>query len=125
MAKVTGPLFSMSASGTIGKAVTYGTWKGRPWARVWFTPENPQSAKQVNVRKALRLALEYYQSDVSQEAKDAYEAGAAQFGYSGYNLYMKRAINAYISQLGSDTDPLSVTTSGLYPDDTFTWSPVV
>ena len=28
MAKVTGPLFSVSASGTVGKAFTFGIWKG-------------------------------------------------------------------------------------------------
>lgn len=121
MAKVTGPLFSMSASGTIGKAVTYGTWKGRPWARVHFIPENPQTAKQVNVRTALDLALKYYQLTVSAPQKEAYEIAAAGQGMSGYNLYMKRAMLAYVAQLTTSVTPASVTVAGTYPSDVFTW----
>jgi len=126
MAKVTGPLFSMSASGTIGKAVTYGRWKGQPWARVWFSPENPQTDKQVNIRKALELMVAYWQSGaINPEGKAAYEAGAASLGMSGYNLYMRRGLNAYIAQLTIDVEPLSVEVTGTYPDDVFTWAPVV
>lgn len=123
MAKVTGPLFSMSASGTIGKAVTYGTWKGIPWARVWFRPENPNTAGQYNVRKALSLGVAYWQT-LSESAQGEWEDASPQ-GMSGYNYYMKRAMDAYIDQLGSSTEPLSVSYTGAPPAETFTWSPVV
>ncbi len=125
MAKVTGPLFSMSASGTIGDAITFGIWKGINWVRGHVIPANPQTALQTNVRKALRLAVEYFQVTLTQAQKDEYDVGASGKGYSGYNLYMKRAMDQYIIQLGSDADPLSVAVVGNYPSDVFTWTEVV
>lgn len=46
MAKVTGPLMSMSASGKIADAIVFFTWKGRNVVRQWLKPSNPQSTKQ-------------------------------------------------------------------------------
>lgn len=50
MAKVTGPLYSMSASGTIGKAMVHFVWKGISVVREWLKPGNPQTANQGDVR---------------------------------------------------------------------------
>jgi hypothetical protein len=50
MAKVTGPLYSMSASGTIGKAMVFFGWKGINVVREWFIPKNLKSADQGDVR---------------------------------------------------------------------------
>ncbi|MDZ7721677.1 MAG: hypothetical protein U5R06_02325 [candidate division KSB1 bacterium] len=44
MAKVTAPLFSLDASGTIGKAFTFSKWKGRKQLRA-----NPRFAVQPKV----------------------------------------------------------------------------
>ncbi len=55
MAKVSGPLFSMEASGTYGGAVTFGKWKGRQYARQTVIPANPNSADQETVRNRLRV----------------------------------------------------------------------
>lgn len=46
MAKVTGPLMSMSASGKIADAIVFFTWKGRNVVRQWLKPANPQSTDQ-------------------------------------------------------------------------------
>ena len=53
MAKVTGPLFSMSASGTLGKALVFAGWKGVNYVREHVIPLNPQSANQGDVRLIL------------------------------------------------------------------------
>jgi len=50
MAKVTGPLLSMSARGQIGKSQVYAKWKGVPYARQLVIPANPQSAEQTVTR---------------------------------------------------------------------------
>ena len=50
MAKVSGPLYSLSASGTIAKAMTYFTNKGRNVVRQWLKPANPQSPTQGDQR---------------------------------------------------------------------------
>ena len=54
MAKTTGPLFSLTASGTVGKTITYSNWKGRPYVRRRVIPLNPMTDGQMDVRNALR-----------------------------------------------------------------------
>src|SRR4030042_1444059 len=46
MAKATGPLYSLSASGKLANAMVYFTWKGINVVREWLKPANPQSAAQ-------------------------------------------------------------------------------
>jgi hypothetical protein len=55
MAKTTGPLFSLEASGTVGKTVTYSHWKGRPYVRRRVIPLNPFETDQVAARNRIRV----------------------------------------------------------------------
>lgn len=50
MAKVTGPLMSMSASGKLADAIVFFTWKGNNVVRQWLSPANPQSSTQGDQR---------------------------------------------------------------------------
>lgn len=50
MAKVRGPLFGLEASGTIGQAIVFSKWKGRPYVRRHVFPMNPRSVNQTGVR---------------------------------------------------------------------------
>lgn len=50
MAVVSAPLLSFGASGQIGKAQVYATWKGRPYVRRHVIPANPQSTDQSHTR---------------------------------------------------------------------------
>ena len=50
MAKVRGPLFGLEASGTIGQAIVFSKWKGRPYVRRHVFPMNPNSVNQQGVR---------------------------------------------------------------------------
>ena len=50
MARVTGPLHSDGASGTLNGSITYSHWKGRDYVRTCVTPKNPKAAKQTGVR---------------------------------------------------------------------------
>lgn len=50
MAKVTGPLMSMSASGKIADAIVFGAWKGVNYVRQYVIPANPQSTGQGDQR---------------------------------------------------------------------------
>lgn len=53
MAKVTGPLFSISASGKIANAMVHFGWKGLNVVREWVVPANPKSGSQGDVRLVL------------------------------------------------------------------------
>lgn len=69
MGVVSAPLFSLTASGTIGKALTYSRWKGIKYVRTRVIPQNPRSTDQQEVRTAFRyLQLEYGQLDSLAQA---------------------------------------------------------
>lgn len=53
MAKVTGPLYSMTASGKIADAMVFFTWKGRAVVRQWLIPKNAESPDQGDQRLIL------------------------------------------------------------------------
>lgn len=55
MARVTGPLMSMEASGTIGKTLTFANWVGRQYVRRWTRPSNPQTQHQMDQRNAFSI----------------------------------------------------------------------
>lgn len=102
MTRVTGPLLSMSASGTIGKAITFATWKGIAYARKWFKPANPQTADQVAQRLIFSSAVLQWQ-DYSQAEKDAWDDDANRpANMSGFNYHMRVYINA---MLDGETPP--------------------
>lgn len=50
MSKLTGPLFSLTARGTIADAITYSGWRGVQYVRTRVVPANPQTANQTEVR---------------------------------------------------------------------------
>lgn len=50
MSRVTAPLLSFGASGAIAKTQVYATWKGRPYARRYAIPSNPNTVAQQGVR---------------------------------------------------------------------------
>lgn len=67
MAKVTGPLMSLDASGSVASTITFSKWKGRNYVRQRVVPSNPSTAGQIAVRlilgdiaKAARAVLTSY-----------------------------------------------------------------
>lgn len=57
MAKLSGPLFSLSASGAIAKTLVYFGWKGLKVARQYVIPSNPKTAAQTTQRGYLTEAV--------------------------------------------------------------------
>ena len=55
MAKVSGPLMSMDASGKFGGALVFSKWKGRNVVRQLVIPGNPNSAGQEAARNRTRV----------------------------------------------------------------------
>jgi len=54
MVKVAAPAMSLEASGSLGQAITFSRWKGRPYIRTRVVPKNPKSAAQTGMRAMLR-----------------------------------------------------------------------
>jgi hypothetical protein len=79
VAVTTAPLFSLAASGSIGKAIVYSDWKGVPYARRHVIPSNPKTPKQVSIRKTFQWVHDFYKfmDPQAQEAWVAYTKGIA------------------------------------------------
>jgi hypothetical protein len=122
MAKVNGPLFSLDASGTVAKAVTFAKWRGIAYVRKWFLPKMGMNTAQVNMRIALPMAMVQWQEVLSEPQKAGYVAGAQGTKKSGINLYMKRALDAYVLDPTPAVVPLTCVTTGTYPDDVTVWT---
>ncbi len=87
MAVVTGPLFSLSASGSVGDSIVYSTWKGIQYVRRHAVPANPKSVGQVSVRVMLKFLTQYWASLTGAEQTD-WETRAAATNISPFNAFV-------------------------------------
>ena len=122
-AKVVGPAFSVSASGTVGKTFTYCIVRGIQYVREWFSPYNPQSVKQTNLRLAFTMGVNEWQDTLTQAQIDAYNLGAKGTKDTGFSLWLGRSQSGYITDVTVDVTPTGVSVAGNYPDDVITWTP--
>lgn len=88
MAKVTGPLMSITASGTFGKTLVYSRWKGRPYVRERVIPDNPRSALQTGVRSLWKFLAKYWET-ISAPNKLTWAVVAGPQEISNFNGYMQ------------------------------------
>ena len=95
MAKVKGPLFSLSASGQIAKTLVYGDWKGIDIVRKYVIPANPNTAGQQTQRGYFASAVEDWHTDgftaIDVAAWNLY-ALAQKVAASGFNMLVKLKI---------------------------------
>jgi len=91
LTRVQGPLFSVTASGTIGDAIVFSNWKGLPYVRSRVIPANPRTDSQQSQRTLLTSGVSTWQSVVSQVAgsKTSWDYYASGLGMSGFNRYIK------------------------------------
>lgn len=94
MARVTGPLFSLEASGTIGKTITFGKWKGRPYTRQRVIPTNPRSASQTGNRSMFSFLTKQWASLIAVEQGD-YDAAAEAAQLSAFNVFVQANMNRW------------------------------
>lgn len=116
----------MDASGTVGKALTFGKWKGRNYCRKYFIPANPNSSAQQSIRAAVSKASAAFAGLTSTD-QDAWTDYASDVNNSGVAIFMKKALDAWMSQYGTTDQPdsLTLTDEDAPADTTFTWSAVV
>lgn len=95
MTRVTGPLFSLTASGTIADVITYSRWKGLAYVRTRVIPHNPQTASQTSIRNTLTAGVSLWHTVacVPTASKTSWDFYAAGTGMSGFNRYMKYFID--------------------------------
>lgn len=100
MAKVKGPLFSLSAGGQVAKTLVYGAWKGVDWVRQYVIPANPQSELQQAQRTIFKAAVTLWHT-AGLEAVDvvAFNLYAATLGIamSGFNAFVRLYTNTKVA----------------------------
>jgi hypothetical protein len=94
MARVVGPLMSISASGTYAKTLVFSIWKGRPYVRERVIPMNPRAAKQLGVRAMFAFLTQAWTNLIAGE-KDDYDEGALQKSISPFNEYLSQNLAAW------------------------------
>jgi len=118
MALVTGPLLSLSASGTIADTMTFSRWKGRAYVRQRVIPTYTNTTLQANVRDLMRdLSVAWKLGStvgaiaINSAYKIAYDTAASGLGISGFNLFAKETValndgSAYDGSLAIRATPL-------------------
>lgn len=93
MAKLTAPLLSFGASGTIAKVQTYATWRGIPYARRHVIPANPKTTGQVLTRDIF-AALELRWKQAGPIMREPWNRFAVGQKFVGRNAYLGKNIAA-------------------------------
>lgn len=60
MAKVTGPLLSLGASGSIAKTIVVSKWRGKTYIRQHVIPANPKTTGQLMTRTVFKLLTQMW-----------------------------------------------------------------
>lgn len=89
MAKVTLPLISVDASGSLGKSIVFGNWRGVRYARQHVTPAQPRTNAQVAQRNLLRWVVRAWQY-LPAVGQNGWIEAARNTSLTGYNLFSKR-----------------------------------
>lgn len=107
MAKVKGPLFSIDARGKIADAMVFGGWKGIPWVREWFVPQNPRTVLQLAIRLIFTQGVQSWQGDTSAQQKIDWQTAVDNKGVtmSGFNFFMSEYIESMRAGETPSTDP--------------------
>ena len=93
MAKVTAPLLSFGATGTIAKTQTYATWRGVAYARRHVVPANPKTTGQVLTRDIFS-ALEMRWKQAGPIMREPWNRFAVGQKFVGRNAYLGKNIAA-------------------------------
>lgn len=98
MARLTGALMSLSASGTIAKTLTYGDWKGIQYARTRVIPANPQSTEQTKTRSVFSYLQDLYKF-MPSIAREPWIAATTGIPMTPQNLLLSRNVGTLRDEL--------------------------
>lgn len=113
MARVTGPLMSISASGKIGNAIVFSIWRGTPYVRQWLKPANPQMTDQGTQRQIMggtgracgKVAV------TSNFNTKLFAKGVVTSGQSKQSYLVKYIMRHYLDTLTKYTNELAAVTA--------------
>ena len=94
MAKVTGPLFSLKASGKFGDSIVFSSWKGLNIARKYTKPGGEPSARQRLIQGYFAEATGMY-GLLTPADRQAWNMRVGSRPMTGYNLFIKNVMDSY------------------------------
>lgn len=133
MARTTAPLFSLDASGSVGKSITFSKWRGRNYVRRLVTPANPKSGLQTGVRSFFRYLSQAWAPLVTG-AKASWAPVSDPTNVPLFNGYMGDNLAQVRQELGIRMDftdtpsgtqgtPITPAVTAGPTSLTFTWAP--
>lgn len=78
---------SLDASGSLGGALVFSKWKGRPYVRTLVKPSNPKSALQVSMRAMFKFLSQQW-AGISTANQATWQDKADAGVYSTFNAYV-------------------------------------
>jgi hypothetical protein len=105
MAKLTGPLFSLTASGSLASTLVYNSWRGQARVRELVIPHNPQTVDQTTVRGQFTMAVTRWQGfDAATKLLWDNAVIAAGLLMSGFNYHQGKYITYIRDETGDPPD---------------------
>lgn len=86
MARVTGPLMSVDASGAVASTIVFAKWRGRNYVRRFAIPSNPRSQLQLSMRAIMKFLAQQWAA-LSDGDQASWEAGADSLKISPFNHF--------------------------------------
>jgi len=99
MARTTGPLLSLDASGSVAGTIVFSKWKGRSYVRQLVQPANPKSAKQTGVRAMMKYLAQLWTS-ISAPDKATWTDLALTRQISPFNAYTSENLGRWQTNKG-------------------------
>ena len=104
MSKITGPLMSLGASGSVGGTITFAAWKGRPYARMLVKPANPKTAAQTAQRAMMRFLAQAWATLTTLE-KASWQLLADAGKYSPFNAFVSFNLDRWTQNQAPTPEP--------------------
>ncbi|MBA7615764.1 hypothetical protein ES703_23050 [subsurface metagenome] len=124
MARLTAPLLSLGASGSIAKALVYASWKGIPYARVHVVPTNPKSVAQQEVR-GIFSTLNAMWTRMPQLARDPWQNDVKGLPLTARNRHIQANVKILIDETTLDLLVMSVAQGQAIPPINESFTPGV
>jgi len=122
MSKVTAPLLSFGAAGQIAKTQVYASWKGRPYARRFVVPANPQSDGQKLTRNIFTYLFGLYRYGTA-DSLAAMSAAATGARITPANMYPRANLKTARANVNNNALVLSPGAGGAPACPAFTTTP--
>jgi len=116
MARLTAPLLSLGASGSIAKALVFASWKGIPYARVHVIPTNPNTVAQQDIRGIFQTLNEMWKR-MPQRARNPWLYAVRGLALTDRNKHISLNVPALQGEATLDELVMSVATGSALPLD--------